>query len=75
VHLKRLSYRYSLLFFFSCWYGQLLSETIKLVVVDTEDWTAKDFMGHFSLYVTILTIAVIILRVMCLQRTNPRLMR
>ena len=59
----------------SCWYGKLLSETIKVVVVDYEHWTAKDFMAHFSLYVTVATIAFIVLKVMCLQRSNPRLMR
>jgi len=60
---------------FSCWYGQLLSETIKVVVIDVDHWTSKDFMAHFSLYATIAMIAFIVLRVMCLQRTHPRLMR
>ena len=59
----------------SCWYGQLLSETIKVVVIDEDHWSSKDYMSHFSLYVTILMIAVIILKVLCLQRTHPRLMR
>jgi len=60
---------------YSCWYGQLLSETIKVVVIDVEEWTSKDMMAHFSLYATISVIALIVLRVMCLQRTHPRLMR
>jgi len=60
---------------FSCWYGQLLSETIKVVVIDVDHWTSKDFVAHFSLYATIAMIAFIVLRVMCLQRTHPRLMR
>ena len=58
-----------------CWYGQLLSETIKVVVVDVDHWSSKDYMSHFSLYVTIATIAYIVLKVLCLQRTHPRLMR
>jgi len=60
---------------FSCWYGQLLAETVKVVVVDVDHWTSKDFMAHFSLYATILMIAFIVLRVLYLQRTHPRLMR
>jgi len=61
--------------FGSCWYGKLLAETIKVVVIDVDHWTSKDFMAHFSLYVMIATIAFIVLRVLCLQRTHPRLMR
>lgn len=52
-----------------------MSETIKVVVIDVEEWTSKDMMAHFSLYATISVIALIVLRVMCLQRTHPRLMR
>jgi len=61
--------------FVSCWYGKLLAETIKVIVIDVDDWTKKDIMAHFSLYVTIGTIALIVLRLLCLQRTRPRLMR
>jgi len=46
-----------------------------VVVVEVDHWTAKDYMSHFSLYVTILLIAFIVLKVLCLQRTHPRLMR
>ena len=59
----------------SCWYGKLLAETIKVVVVDVEYWSSKDYMAHFSLYVTIGMIAYIIFKVLCLQRVHPRLMR